>query len=71
MTAFRTKHPPPWRVEEIPGGFKVCDVQGCSLAYVYAADDGRTSSHGKLSPAEAKTLANAIAELPELWEVLR
>jgi len=36
--------PPPWTVEAIPGGFKVRDANGQSLAYVYGretkADEG-------------------------------
>src|SRR5262249_55140566 len=27
--------PPPWTAQEIPGGFKVLDADGQSLAYVY------------------------------------
>jgi hypothetical protein len=29
------RFPPPWTVEKIPGGFKVVDSTGQSLAYVY------------------------------------
>ena len=29
------RFPPPWTVEEIPGGLKVVDANGQSLAYVY------------------------------------
>jgi hypothetical protein len=32
------RFPPPWTVEKIPGGFKVNDANGQSLAYVYADD---------------------------------
>ncbi len=28
------RFPPPWRVEQIPGGLKVCDANGQALAYV-------------------------------------
>ncbi len=28
--------PPPWTVEQIPGGYKVKDANGHALAYVYA-----------------------------------
>lgn len=67
--SFRDRHPAPWRVEPIEGsGFKVVDKGGLALAYVYAQDDGRTGSHGRLSLAEAKALADAIARLPELTE---
>ena len=32
------RFPPPWTVENIPGGFKVVDADGQSLAYVYARE---------------------------------
>ena len=31
--------PAPWTVEKIPGGFKVIDANGQSLAYVYSRDN--------------------------------
>ena len=44
------RFPPPWTIEQIPGGYKVLDANGQSLAYVYgretkadasqSADDG-------------------------------
>ena len=30
---------PPWTVEKIPGGFKVSDANGQSLAYVYSREN--------------------------------
>jgi len=33
------RFPAPWTVEKIPGGFKVIDVNGQSLAYVYSRDN--------------------------------
>jgi hypothetical protein len=36
------RFPPPWIVEQIPGGFKVVDANGQSLAYVYARADPRS-----------------------------
>jgi hypothetical protein len=35
------RFPPPWLVEQIPGGFKVLDANGQSLAYVYTRDGYR------------------------------
>ena len=32
------RFPPPWTVEEIPGGFKVIDANGQSLAYCYGRE---------------------------------
>jgi hypothetical protein len=33
------RFPPPWTVETIPGGLKVCDANGQSLAYVYSREN--------------------------------
>ena len=30
--------PAPWQVEQIPGGYKVLDANGQSLAYIYARE---------------------------------
>jgi hypothetical protein len=30
--------PPPWTVKQIPGGYKVKDATGQSLAYVYGRE---------------------------------
>ena len=30
------RFPPPWTIERLPGGFKVIDASGQSLAYFYA-----------------------------------
>jgi hypothetical protein len=37
------RFPPPWQVEQTPGGFKVLDANGQALAYivVYVAKLGR------------------------------
>ena len=32
------RFPPPWHVEQIPGGFKVLDASGQALAYIFASD---------------------------------
>jgi hypothetical protein len=32
------RFPPPWRVEQIPGGYKILDANGQSLAYVYGRE---------------------------------
>jgi hypothetical protein len=34
------RFPPPWTIERLPGGFKVIDVNGQSLAYNSARNDG-------------------------------
>jgi hypothetical protein len=35
------RFPPPWTVVQLPGGYKVVDAQGQSLAYVLFARDTR------------------------------
>ena len=32
------RFPPPWTVEQTPGGYKVIDANGQALAYVYARE---------------------------------
>ena len=59
--------PPPWTVEAIPGGFKVIDSNGQSLAYVYGrahAHDAQVSNG--LTLDEARRIASNIAKLPKL-----
>jgi hypothetical protein len=59
--------PAPWTVEEIPGGFKVIDADGQSLAYVYGHADPRDAETAKgLSLDEARRIASNIAKLPSL-----
>jgi hypothetical protein len=59
------RFPPPWTVEKIPGGLKVCDANGQSLAYVYSREtsaDARIA--GVLTEDEARRIASNIAKLP-------
>jgi hypothetical protein len=61
------RFPPPWTVEKIPGGFKVLDANGQSLAYVYSrerVEDARTANG--LTDDEARRIASNIAKLPSL-----
>jgi hypothetical protein len=65
--SIRERFPPPWRVEQIPGGYRVTDVHGRPLAYVYGVDGGAGSAlSGSLTLAEALALARAVARLPEI-----
>ena len=68
MTEKVRRFPAPWRVETIPGGFKVTDANGLRLAYVYARDDlaERTQGNEWLTTDEARRIAAGIARLPEL-----
>ena len=60
------RFPPPWRVEQVPGGFKVVDANEQALAYVYLRNSGRRGHRGVLTEDEAHRIASNIAKLPEL-----
>lgn len=61
------RFPPPWTVERLPGGFKVIDANGQSLAYFYAREnDHDANTTGGLTMDEARRLASNIAKLPAL-----
>jgi hypothetical protein len=50
-----------------PGGFKVIDANGQSLAYFYARDNDHDASIAKvLTMDEARRLASNFAKLPEM-----
>jgi hypothetical protein len=67
--SIREPFPPPWRLEDVPGGYRVTDVHGRSLAYVYGVDgSARAALPDALTPAEARAIATAIARLPELFD---
>jgi hypothetical protein len=61
------RFPPPWKVEQIPGGYKVIDVTGQALAYLYARETKAQADTAKvLTMDEARRIAANIAKLPEL-----
>jgi hypothetical protein len=61
------RFPPPWTVEKIPGGFKVIDANGQSLAYVYGHAYQRYAGIANaLTLDEARRIASNIAKLPDL-----
>lgn len=69
MEAGARRFPPPWRVEEHPGGesFIIRDAKGQALAYVYFEDEtSRQMSMKRLTRDEARRIAANIAKLPEL-----
>jgi hypothetical protein len=65
--SIRDRFPPPWRLEDVPGGYRVTDVHGRPLAYVYGVDgSARAALPDALTPAEAHAIATAIARLPDI-----
>jgi hypothetical protein len=52
------RFPPPWQVEQIPGGYKVSDANGQALAYVYARETKAEADIAKmLTFDEARRIA--------------
>jgi hypothetical protein len=61
------RFPPPWTIARLPGGFKVIDANGQSLAYFYARDSDHDASIAKvLTMDEARRMASNFAKLPDL-----
>ena len=59
--------PPPWQVEQTPGGFKVLDANGQALVYVYARETSNDANiAGVLTVDEARRIAVNVAKLPGL-----
>ena len=63
MTSRR--FPAPWTVEQIPGGYKVLDVSGQALDYIYARESkAQTDIANVLTFDEARHIAVNVARLP-------
>ena len=60
------RFPAPWIVEPIPGGFKVNDANGQTLAYFYAREEAASAVAKVLTVDEARRIAANIAKLPGL-----
>ena len=59
------RFPPPWSVEQIPGGFKVKGANWQSLAYVYGRESKADADIANvLTMDEARCIAANIAKLP-------
>jgi hypothetical protein len=57
--------PSPWKVAEIPGGFRIQDATGRTLAYVYFHRESSGRDDELLTYYEAQKLADSIAQLPD------
>jgi hypothetical protein len=67
FSAWFCAPPPPWSVDTIPGGFKVCHATGQSLAYVYSRKNDSDAHIAKaLTEDEARRIASNLAKLPAL-----
>jgi len=61
------RFPPPWTVEQIPGGYKVLDANGQSLAYVYVREKKVDADiAAALTMDEGRRMASNIAKLANL-----
>jgi len=65
------KMPAPWKVEEIPGGYRVDDAEGKAVAHCYCLDSRELPAAGnlKLTRDEARRVASNIAKLPDLLKL--
>jgi hypothetical protein len=41
---IRERFPPPWPLEQVPGGYRLTDREGTAVAYVYAGPQGLTTA---------------------------
>ena len=63
------RFPAPWTVEKIPGGFKVNDANGQSLAYVYGRETRADADIANvLTMDEARRIASNITNLPDFMK---
>jgi len=62
------RFPPPWKLEQTPGGWKVVDATGRALAYTYGSDESRGINDDRLTLDEARRIAVGITRLPELLQ---
>jgi hypothetical protein len=67
--SIRDRFPPLWKVAETDGGFRVCDADGKWVTWIYCEDEEvRRSILNLPTRAEARTIASAVARLPEFME---
>jgi hypothetical protein len=64
------RFPPPWQIEQMPGGFKVLDASGQALAYIYARDTRDQADIAKvLTFDEARCIAVNVGRCQSCWEL--
>ena len=64
------RFPPPWTVEQIPGGYKVKDANGQSLAYVYGRETRADAELANvLTMDEARRIAST--SLSCYWKAIK
>jgi hypothetical protein len=56
------RFPPPWTVQQIPGGYKVIDASGQALAYVYGRETKADADIARVLTMDAAISANRMAE---------
>ncbi len=64
IETLRERYPPPWRIDELSGDYRVVSSKGFTLAWIYSADGiARSADPHKLTRREALAMARAIAAL--------
>ena len=63
-TSLRERYPPPWRVDAIPGGFRVVSSNGYLFAWFYPLEgQAHAALPERLLPREVLAMAKAIVGL--------
>ena len=73
------RFPPPWTVERLPGGFKVIDANGQSLAYFYARENDHDDRGAEEDQDECGAKQDEVKTAPKItgsihthfWKVIR
>jgi hypothetical protein len=61
MAEAPRRFPPPWRVDQIPGGYVVRDANGQALAYLYSRDSEADARQAKVLTADEADRAQHCA----------